>query len=126
MPSASFTPARDRGQAKSLNTRKPRLHHLKARDDWMRAILADSDLPLTTRVVGAYLGFLVGVTDDAWPSIYFDDEREIIKGIAAAIGLPRRVVALALVTLIRRRYIDRHRGCYDIGMPIPVREGGRS
>jgi hypothetical protein len=104
-----------KSQAQDASSIEPGMFN--ARDNWMRAILSDNDLSLTTRVVGCYFGTFVGVTYDEWPDIRRDRPRHIIKTMAAAIGLPTRVVAHAFATLFRHGYIYRIGPDYSIWLP---------
>jgi hypothetical protein len=101
----------------------------RARDDWMRAILGADDLSLTTRLVGIYLGLAVDFNN--WPSIRMAETGLDYAAIAAHIGLPRQIVADAVTTLERGRWLmpwwGRYRfRHYDINLPADRNAGGRS
>jgi hypothetical protein len=113
--------------------RRVRQGDLFARDDWMRAVLADSDLSLTTRVVAVALGISVEVTTTGdWPTSGLGDAREVIKSLAASIGLPKQVVLAAINRLVADRYVIpyntwRSRTPYlNINLPRPRNVGARS
>jgi hypothetical protein len=69
---------------------------IKWRDEWIRGVLADSELSPFARLVGVRLGLSVDLDD--WPNIRLgvDD----CAAVAADIGVPGAVVARAITTYL--------------------------
>jgi hypothetical protein len=119
-----FYPTATRDRTQTQEEFKSFRADLQTRDNWMRAVLADADLSFVTRMIACYLATFV---IDEFPSADWDGKhRERIESIAAAIGLPKRVVIDAMNILHNRRYIAVSWIGYDLLPPPSLNEGDAS
>jgi hypothetical protein len=77
-----------------------RKHDFLARDEWMRTVLADSQLSPSTRLVGVYLALCVDF--DNWPTVGI---RTDCASIAAWLGISVEQVVEAVATFMERRWL---------------------